>query len=851
MFMDNIIAHINADKNGELKQQSLKEHLLNVALACQKAGKNSQLGWLTYLIGAFHDLGKAGQFQEYIRGSRLRINHSTAGASFLFNKGKIFLQNDLKHTGFLNALILPILQHHGLINIIDLTFPAEIRGQKCHLYSYYRLLQTNSDEDNRQVMQYGEEFASKLVLPLNAIMVAAHQEWQMLERKIENLAAVHDSEREKNVAINYYRGCVVRLLLSILKDADIYDATNYFREAADHRFSSEELQAVWLDGVENIETAASKYEKLSAQSHLNKIRRELSQECKSAASKRRQGILKLELPTGAGKTASVLRFALHHASHFADQRIIYTTAFLSVLEQSARTIQNILKEPDYILEHHSNVVLEEHEERYTKDESQRDKSESDLRHYLIESWEEPIILTTLVQLTNTLFGGKSSQLRRFSKLMNSVIIMDEVQSLPLKVIYNINLMSNFLSTVMGATIIHCTATEPVYDNAAIRFPINYAEIYPQTSSIASVKSEDIAVFDRVEYFSLLGSLANQRLSVTNLIEHILAEMQVADSCLIICNKKTEVKHFYDALSVLENIRVVYLTTNLCPKHRLDIIESLDELLTNNRQGNINKLICISTQLIEAGVDLDFDLVYREAAGLDSLIQSAGRCNREGKRMVNNQPAKGKCFSFILQEDDLKNLPEIEKAQKAFISSVRQFPFKERMDNPQILKDAYFTRYYGDNEKQMNYMVQNTSILELLSDNKTLLEDYKTKIAAPDENASQQFRVFHYYQNFKTASHVFRLIDEKETYAVLVPYKNNELLNSLFIAEETGSWTQAKKIISHASQYTIQIPTRIVEEHGEAFVKVFNGLILLLSDEHYDPVVGLKFNESIYKELLLY
>ena len=154
-----------------------------------------------------------------------------------------------------------------------------------------------------------------------------------------------------------------------------------------------------------------------------------------------------------------------------------------------------------------------------------------------------------------------------------------------------------------------------------------------------MKSEDIAVFDRVEYFSLLGSLANQRLSVTNLIKHILAEMQVADSCLIICNKKTEVKHFYDALSVLENIRVVYLTTNLCPKHRLDIIESLDELLTNNRQGNINKLICISTQLIEAGVDLDFDLVYREAAGLDSLIQSAGRCNREGKRMVNNQPTR--------------------------------------------------------------------------------------------------------------------------------------------------------------------------------------------------------------------
>ena len=148
---------------------------------------------------------------------------------------------------------------------------------------------------------------------------------------------------------------------------------------------------------------------------------------------------------------------------------------------------------------------------------------------------------------------------------------------------------------------------------------------------------------------------------------------------------------YSGLKQKSNAKIIYLTTNLCAAHRLDLIKQMDILLKKNREDEGEKLICISTKLIEAGVDLDFDLVYRAAAGLDSLIQSDGRCNSEGKRIIGGVKVKGKCFSFKLFEEDLSRLPEIAEAQNAFLYAMRQVQENDGNFNPNEIKDIYFNQ----------------------------------------------------------------------------------------------------------------------------------------------------------------
>src|SRR5699024_11119862 len=369
------------------------------------------------------------------------------------------------------------------------------------------------------------------------------------------------------------------------------------------------------------------------------------------------------MPVGSRKTYASLRYSIANSKQFHKSRVFYCTAFLSVLEQIAYLIKDVWGD-EYVLEHHSNII-----EDFEGNGDEEDEKEYQFYEYLKESWESPVVLTTIVQFSNTMFKHWSSNIRRFSKLINSVIIIDEIQSLPTKVVYNFNLMTNFLTHIMNCNILHCTATQPNFDNRdALKYPCFYGDKSEKSSIIRSIENSE--VFDRVDYYSLLGGNLNTVLNTGEILSHIRGQLKDEKSALIVLNTKKAVSNLYNELLKNDEIRdldceIVYLTTNQCPSHRLEIIEKMKKRLRDLRDHREQKkLICVSTKLVEAGVDIDFDLVYRSLAGIDSIIQCGGRCNREGKKT-----SKGKLFIFEYEDENLKYLPDLEKQRIAARSAL--------------------------------------------------------------------------------------------------------------------------------------------------------------------------------------
>lgn len=841
-----ILARREKQLNQTFKEQLLSSHLLTVAET--SAGMARELGIenIAYLIGAFHDVGKSGIFQQMLRGEKIQVNHSTFGAYFLFLEGNRFLkgfEDDNSHFLFLNTLILPILQHHGLMDILP-SIPKEEKGMRYYFYTLYRLDQKNRGEDIQMLFSYADHFSGMLKESFEDIVLKAYREWTILEDKVYRLTKGNPKSENSEIfqrEINFYRSCIIRLLLSILKEADIYDSSNAFQEKRDPLFTSSDLIPIWESFYEKIETKASFFESKVDKSSIDIERNRLSKDCKLAGENIQQGTFTLELPTGAGKTISVMRFAMAQSRKFKKNRIFYTTAFLSVLEQNAEEIKNILDNSPYILEHHSNVIEDKPYIGFShnEDENKDDINESSYHEYFKESWESPVILTTLVQMSNTLFGQKSSQLRRFSKLINSVIIMDEVQSLPLKAIYSFSLMTNFLSTIMNSTIIHCSATNPVYDNAVIEYSVQYS-MYRGSKNLAKIDPSRLDLFNRVQFISLLGSSAEDSVDESSLVSHVLEEMNEAYSSLIICNKKKEVMDLFNIFSKMTDIHLVYLTTNLCPAHRLNKITKMKRILHENRQHRGKKLICISTQLVEAGVDLDFDLVYREVSGLDNVVQSAGRCNREGLRSLNGKKIKGKCFVFRLIQDDLRYLPEIHKAADAFCQSMRSMKLSGEFD-PRKINSEFFTRYYVQNQGDMVYKIkgEKSSIIDYLSINPFYYDDLHTYAKAKNDLIifSKQDLLFPYRQNFKSAAQAFHLIDEQGYRAVIVHYHNEDVLEKLYEADERKDYCLAKSLLHNISRWTIQVSEDYMYKNIEKFESLFDGEIFILQKCFYNMDFG--------------
>ncbi|MBS6196701.1 MAG: CRISPR-associated helicase Cas3' [Clostridiales bacterium] len=378
----------------------------------------------------------------------------------------------------------------------------------------------------------------------------------------------------------------IRMLYSCLVDADFLD-TEYFMQNGITERSPGEPMAVLF---EKLNQHISGWLENTESDTVNGHRTEILKHCMEQGKKER-GLFRLTVPTGGGKTVASLTFALRHAIENHMERVIYVIPYTSIIEQNAQVFREILGEEN-VLENHSNVDYESSEELKPM-------------HLAAENWDKPVVVTTNVQFFESLFGNKSSKCRKLHNIANSVIIFDEAQMLPNDYLKPCISMMEELVERYRASLVLCTATQPAL-GAFFQNGRSFVELCPRME-------EQFRFFERVS-FQNIGTVTEE-----DLAERLIQEKQA----LCIVNTKKRAQCLYRQL---EGEGVYHLSTAMYPLHRKRVLKEIRERLAGGE-----RCILISTSLVEAGVDLDFISVYRQIAGVDSMIQAAGRCNREGKR----------------------------------------------------------------------------------------------------------------------------------------------------------------------------------------------------------------------------
>ncbi|MBA4418155.1 MAG: CRISPR-associated helicase/endonuclease Cas3 [Syntrophus sp. (in: bacteria)] len=515
----------------------------------------------------------------------------------------------------------------------------------------------------------------------------------------------------------------VRMLFSCLTDADFLD-TERFMEAN---------KSLWREGYPDLkllkETLLKHMDEVVAHappSVVNGQRAEIYHYCLDAANLK-PGLFSLTVPTGGGKTLSSLSFALKHAVINNLKRVIYVIPYTSIIEQNADVFRQILGE-DAVLEHHSNY----------------DPSEEDHRSRLAsENWDAPLIVTTNVQFFESLFSSRSSRCRRLHNIARSVIILDEAQMLPAPLLKPCLEAMKELALSYGSTIVLCTATQPALSKSAeFRDGLeNVREIIPDPIKLYKI-------FRKVDVSSL-GTLTNEELG-RQLIGH--------EQVLCIVNTRRHARQVYEQIS--DNEGCYHLSALMCPAHRTETISEIKKTLKDKKSCRV-----ISTQLIEAGVDIDFPVVFRSLSGIDSIVQAAGRCNREGKMRQN-----GAVYVFMPED----GLPPGYFRQTADTAEEVM-----RHHNDPITLEAveeYFrTLYWLKNEKLDEY-----GILTDISEG-SLRGDFP----------------------FRQISKKFKMIKEIGQESLIIPWNADaqKIINELRYSDYPAS--AARK----AQRFTIQIPSR--------------------------------------------
>ena len=411
----------------------------------------------------------------------------------------------------------------------------------------------------------------------------------------------------------------VRLLFSALVDADSLDTERHFREKEYESRPCKQLSVDELLSALNV-----KLQSFKQNSELNKLRTEVRLYAQMLAPMP-QGCFSMTLPTGMGKTLCSINWALHHAkAHTNIKRIIVVLPFISIIDQTASELKQVFKEQDIVLEHHSNIILEGN-----------DKAEDILKDSKLlatENWDYPIIVTTAVQFFESLFSNKRSKCRKIHNIQDSVVIFDEIQTLPMNLAECTMRMLNDMVHLCRCSFLFCTATQPDFQTRRDFKGID--KITPLVKDASSVFNAT----KRVDYIPIENYEA---LSVDEVAEKVIKQNT---SVLIVCNTKKKALALYESLKSKTSISVLHLSTNMCQHHRLTTINRVRQMLQNGEH-----LILCSTQLIEAGVDLDFPVVFRELAPLESIIQSAGRCNREGRQKL------GRVYLFQLSDSGQPSL----------------------------------------------------------------------------------------------------------------------------------------------------------------------------------------------------
>lgn len=776
-----------------------REHQQTVGELCERNCGIPLLKKTAYITGLTHDAGKyAEEWQKYFWKScredtwagREKLDHSTLGGLIVesYEPGSIFA--DLARTA--------IYMHHGTadcVSVEDKTSLAERRRKKYTKEEIAALRRICEEE----TVKSGRESGRENDLP--ELCRAARADVMKLAEYLNQMLKTKEKSGGYGSA-QFYLGMCERMLLSLLGDADVTDTVAFVQnEDAKRRLADEELHRIWKEALSHLELKLQNMKTdQKAASPLNSMREEISERCREAAYQKASRY-RLAVPTGAGKTLSSLRFALTKAAECGMRHIFYVAPFRSILEQNTADMIDAVGNEKWVLEHHGEVVPEDEEEslRYER---------------LIENWDEvPIVATTAVQFFHTLFKEKKRNLRRFHALCNSVIILDEVQAFPQKVMALFNLSVNFLTEVCGSVVVLCTATQPLTE-AVPRNKMMKTTLMTQPLSVYEPFFRRVVFEDRTEG-------GTRRWDIEETAEFVRKKADSEGQVLAIFNTKAAAKQVYDRVKGTVEGEVFHLSTSMCAAHRNDVLKKVKEALKTGK-----KVTCISTQIVEAGWDVSFQCVIRSMAGLDSLIQAAGRCNRNGVGKM------GTVILIQLKEtaENVSSLPEIREAQEAMRQVLNSYRKNceydgERLDSEKMI-ERYYTAY-SRNQSICCYPVKvkgmQTDVVDLLSDNKLFERSRKYGPCLR--------------QAFQTAGAAFSLIEEQRGTDVVVPYGDaGVLLDTLGHAAESE---ERKRLMRKLQRYIVNIPEYLLNKMGRGVVFQREDGILVLDDRYYDAQTGVK------------
>lgn len=780
-------AHISDD--GLNREESVAEHTKKTVFLCAKKGKRCGLPQVMSLCGILHDMGKNKQkFNDYIHSDektkqKLRgtVSHASTGAKYLYD---MYHTNDSNNVKILTEMIsYAVAAHHGVFDCVDVGH-TDLFSKKVSEIVDYDEACSNARKDYLDEMELDRVFASAI-----EEFDGTQDKIKGLYTRLKSLLLSKNIQNAKETLSNcrfFLFSCLQRLILSILIDSD-WEATSDFMDNVDTFSKRADVSGKEIFGKaqENFVKYMQEKQKSVDVSKLSDKEKEildarnaLQKECREFA-KHPAGIYCLPLPTGGGKTLSGLAYALEYCrQHTETERVIYVSPYISITEQNAKVFRDAIGEEKWILEHHSSVVRKEEKES-------EDYQADQVSRYDI-NWEEPFICTTFVQFMNTLFSDKSESIRRMHRLVNSVVIIDEVQSMPLKCVHTFNYMINFLNSVCNTDIILCTATQPALEETD--FPVYYSEPKYMIENV----DQWFRKFERVK---IVTPKIGQKYTFESLGHEITEQTTRFRSILVVLNTKSAVRKLYDILKA-KNIRVEYLTTNLCAEHRSDKIEAIQKTLREQQEN----IVVVSTNLIEAGVDISFECVYRSMTGLDSLAQSAGRCNRNGELEY------GIIYLIVLEDENTGNMEELQQNRRVTESIIRRYDQGDKADSllmPQWM-DRYFKKIYFYASDQMNFPIAKTdrNIAELLS--KGFWVEKRKNLMNPA---------------YKTAGQAYRVIDD-HSFGVIVPYKKGvEIIESI---QGTSDLSVIKSCIRQAQRYTVNV--------RESQLKKFDGLIQPVSEK---------------------
>lgn len=622
-------------ENNSGKVHILKEHLSEVGKLAERFSNNCnmKLAEAAKWAGMLHDLGKyRDEFQEYLVGKRERSNethHAIYGAALAFK-----IASETRNQMWLPVVFAIAAHHAGLYD-------------KAVLLSKFQEYKTA--ERLPPLIEHFEREIGKLPKKTDSVDFIGENDFLKLEM-------------------------ATRMIFSTLVDADFLDTEKHYlsgRERENSAFEPgkllEKLEAERLRKIENAR-------EIGADENLIAIRNRIFENCLQKA-KERQGFFSLTVPTGGGKTLSAMAFALKHTEIHNLRRVIVVIPYLSIIEQNAKEYSDIFGK-EIIIENHSGVKIDSEERE--KDASS-EKQTRNMLEYAAENWDAPIIVTTSVQFIESLFAAKPSKCRKLHNIANSVVIFDEVQTLPAKLLEPLFDVWKELQRNYGVSFVFSTATQPAFRRNNFNFKNGFAD--NEMKEITENTDEIFHKLNRVRY-------EFKEFQKPKSWEEIAVEMRKENQVLAIVNTRKHAFELWDTLSGKltehEKYGLFHLSSAMCAEHRLEIIEEIKGRLKNNLPCRV-----VSTQLVEAGVDLDFPVVFRAVAPLDSIVQAAGRCNREGKL------EKGRVVVFTPSENDLP--PGIYKnsTQKA-CTFLHELNEEDLATNHKIFAD-YFRRVYQSEE----------------------------------------------------------------------------------------------------------------------------------------------------------